>query len=77
MPVRIASNTSAAFAWKTAGSLLCGKTDGLVRKRQPFLFSNSGSIAGAGPEAAPNKTTRPNWAAQSSDFKKVFLPTES
>ena len=44
----------------TAG--LWGNTEGLVRNRQPFLFSNSGSIAGAGPDAAPKTTTRPNGA---------------
>ena len=36
-----------------AASALCGNTEGRVRNRQPFLFSSSGSIAGAGPEAAP------------------------
>lgn len=52
-PAAIAANTSAALARKAAGSALCGNTDGRVRNRHPFLFSRSGSIAGAGPDAPP------------------------
>ncbi len=76
-PLWIASNTSAALARKVAGSALCGKTEGRVRNRQPFLFSSSGWISGAGPDAAPNSTTRPKGAVQSSDPRKVCRATES
>ncbi|MGG2362139.1 helix-turn-helix domain-containing protein, partial [Salmonella enterica] len=46
-PEAIAAKRSAALARKVAASALCGNTDGRVRNRQPFLFSSSGSIAGA------------------------------
>ena len=52
VPEAITSKRSAALARNTFGSALWGKTEGRVRKRHPFLFSNSGSMAGAGPEAA-------------------------
>ena len=77
IPDSMTSNRSAALERNTAGSALCGNTEGRVRNRQPFLFSSSGSIAGAGPDAAPNRTTRPNCVAQSNDLRKVSLPTES